>query len=507
MTAEGRPADILALEPVHAELRVRSVRSGLIAAGGRVAQGVISLGSVAILARLLTPSDFGVIAMVIPITTVVSMTMHRGLQFALLHEERLNAIQVSRLYWMALRFNLLLLGGMALLGPLLAALYREPRVSLVAAIWAGSLAVQSLGAFHEALLKRQLRFGLLTMVNVTGMFAGAIAAIIVAAAGGGHLALLLQWVVWDLVRCAGAMTLCRWRPDRHEWSGAAEPVVDRLSSYGNNFAMHRGVYWAGRQADRMVVGYIAGAAPLGLYDGARRWSWYAFHELFQSMTDVVIATLSRARTDVSRFRAFFRQGLMAFLMPPLAVIAFVFVEADGAVRVLLGDRWLDAIPLVRIMCVGAFFDAFSRLTLWLYTAEGRTRQQFHWSLLATPVTLLAIGVGTTGGVRGVAWAFAGTTALLMVPTVAFCLRGSAIQPRDFVAIAWRPVTVSLFAGLLLTLLHPVLPSARHALPGFLAAAATFVAIYVITWLSLPGGIPVTRMMLNGVRQAFASGPS
>jgi PST family polysaccharide transporter len=271
-------SDILALEPAHAELGALGPVGAHCGRRSRRA-GVISLGSVAVLARLLMPSDFGVIAMVMPVTTVASMTMHRGLQFALLHEERLNTSQVSRLYWMALRFNLLLLGGMALLGPLLAACIAN-RVHTVAAIWAGSLAIQSLGTFHEALLKRQLRFGLLTMVNMAGMFAGAVAAIVGATSGGGHLALLLQWVVWDVVRCAGAMTLCRWRPDHHDWSGAAEPVVARLSSYGNHFAMHRGVYWAGRQADRIVVGYIAGAGPLGLYDGARRWSWYAFHELF-----------------------------------------------------------------------------------------------------------------------------------------------------------------------------------------------------------------------------------
>ena len=97
---------------------------------------------------------------------------------------------------------------------------------------------------------------------------------------------------------------------------------------------------------------------------------------------------------------------MAFLIPPLAVIAFVFVEAEAAVSVLLGDRWLDAIPIVRIMCAAAFFDALSRLTMWLYTAEGRTRQQFHWSAITTPVMLLAVGIGATRGVTGVAWAFA-----------------------------------------------------------------------------------------------------
>jgi PST family polysaccharide transporter len=494
--------DLLSLEPVHAELRKRSVRSGLIAAGGRVMQGVIALGSVAILARILTPTDFGLVAMVMPVTTVVSMTMYRGLQVALLHEEAITASQLSRLYWVAFRFNVISVSAMALLGPVLAAIYREPRVTMVAAIWALSLFVQSLCGFHESLLKRQLRFGTLTMVNVTGMFTGAILSIAGAASGMGHFALLLQFLAWDAVRCVAAWTLVKWRPDRREWSGPGDPVISRLSDYGRHFAQHRGVYWAGRQADRIVVGAIAGAAMLGLYDSARRWSWYAFHELFQSVSDVMVTSLSRARANLDRFRSFFRHGLMAFLVPPLAAIAFVFVEAEAAVRVLLGEKWVDAIPIVRIMCGAAFFDAISRLTMWLYTAEGRTRQQFHWSLITTPIMLAAIAAGATRGMRGVAWAFAVTTAALMVPTVAFCLRGSAMRSGDFVAMAWRPVTCSIIAGILLALSDPFLPGSREQLPGFIAALLAYLVLYVMAWMVLPGGVSASRMMRDGVRQAF-----
>ena len=77
---------------------------------------------------------------------------------------------------------------------------------MVAVLWALSLMIQSLGGFHESLLKRQLRFGAVTIVKMTGMLAGAIAAIVAASSGAGHLALLLQFVVWDAVRWAVART-------------------------------------------------------------------------------------------------------------------------------------------------------------------------------------------------------------------------------------------------------------------------------------------------------------
>jgi PST family polysaccharide transporter len=507
MTSTGEratPSDILALGSVQAELRTRSVRSGLIAAAGRITQGVIGLGSVAVLARVLTPSEFGVVAMVTPVTTMVSMTMHRGLHYALLHEDELTSRQVSQLYWLAQRHNLGLVTIMALLGPVLAWVYQEPRVTLVAIIWAASTGVQGMGTMFESLLKRQLRFGALTMVNVLGMLLGTLVAIASANAGARHVALVMQFVVWDLVRFLGAIMLCRWRPGRLDWSTPTDPVVVRLVTYGGHFTLHRAVYWAGRQTDRILVGIIGGAGSLGIYDGARRWSWYAFHELFQSVTDVVIASLSRARRDIERFREFARHGMMAFLIAPLGAIAFVFVESEAAVRVLLGDRWLDAIPLVRIMCAAAFCDSLSRLTMWIYTVEGRTRQQFYWSLVVTPIMLVALAVGARlNGVTGVAWAFAGFTIAFMVPTIVFCLRGSALGPSDMVALAWRPVLTALVAASLIMITREWLPGVRTQLPGLLASAAAYSVFYIVTWLALPGGISVTRSLRISIAEAFA----
>jgi hypothetical protein len=109
-------------------------------------------------------------------------------------------------------------------------------------------------------------------------------------------------------------------------------------------------------------------------------------------------------------------------------------------------------------------------------------------------------------VNGVAWAFAGTTAALMIPTVTYCLRGSAIRGSDFIAFAWRPVTASFTAGLLLTLAHPILP-ARARLPGFLLAAASFAVFYVGAWVALPGGRSAARKMRDGVSHAFAEAQS
>jgi PST family polysaccharide transporter len=471
------------------ELRLgaRAARSGIVVAGGRIVQGIVSLASVAVLARLLTPSDFGVLAMVLPVALIVDMTINAGLHVAVMHEAQLSDAQVSRLFWIGQRFNALVLAAMALSAPLLAKFYGEPRVTAVALIWTAALAFHGLGAFPEALLKRHIQFGLLTAIEVGAMIVAVAVAIAAAALGWRNIALVLQVVTWNGLRCIGAFAAARWLPSRPRRAVTPDADIDRLVRYGASFGGSRAVYWLGRQADRMVVGYTSGAAILGLYDSARRWSWYPFQELFLSLTDVAIATLSRARLDAVRFRQYCRRGFTAFLALPMPAIAFVGLEADLVVRVLLGERWMAAVPMVRIMCGAAFVDSVGRLTSWLYAAEGRTREQLHWSVVSTAVTLVAV-LGAAGkGAVGVTWAFALATIALAVPGIAYCLRTSVLSAADFAAGVWRPVVATLLAASGWVVVRTWLPAAEAMLVRLTVTAIVFGAFYALGWVALPGG--------------------
>ena len=473
-------------------LGARAARSGAVVATGRVLQGVISLASVTILARLLTPSDFGVLAMVLPVALIVSMTINRGLHVAVMHEAELSPVQISRLFWIAQRFNIVLLGTMALSAPLLAWVFREPRVTRVALLWTLALAFQSLGTFAEAMLKRRIRFGMLAAIELSATVVGVSTAITAAALGYPDIALVIQIVVSQFLRCVGAYVASGWRPARSPGSHAPDATVDRLVRYGSDFGLARAVYWLGRQIDRIVVGYVSGASVLGLYDSARRWSWYPFQELFLSMTDVVVASLSQARTDRARFREYCRRGFTAFLALPMPAIAFVGIEADVVVRVLLGERWLAAVPMVRIMCGAAFLDSIGRLTSWLNSAEGNTRQQLEWSTVGTVVTLAAVVATARQDALAVTWAFAIVTAALVVPGVIYCLRSSQLRAADFVLAVWRPTTSAVLASIVWFGLRDVVIDEGMPLIKLVVSGIAFSALYALAWVALPGGRSATR---------------
>ena len=113
----------------------------------------------------------------LPITILLHGVLNLGLHFAALQREDLDHEGLSRLFWFSSWFNLLLVGGMALLGPLMALLYDDPRVVGVTLVWAVALYVMNVGAFHETLLKRQMRFAALVSIHTIAMAIGILVAI------------------------------------------------------------------------------------------------------------------------------------------------------------------------------------------------------------------------------------------------------------------------------------------------------------------------------------------
>lgn len=486
-----------------ADLRYHSVRSGFVATLGRAFQILLQIAAVMVLARILTPEDFGVQAMVLPITILVNMVAIHGLQTAIIHRDELDQTGTSALFWLALRVNLGISILMAACGPLLAMLYDDDRVTGYAAAWALIILGASTAAVHEALLKRQMRFATVTIAHVTALTVGVIAAIVAAFLGARHWALLIQIGVMELGRTAIMWFVSGWRPDSPNAAAPAPADAIPLRAYWAGLAGFRVVSWLGDHLDRIVVGAIAGASVLGLYDAARRWAWFAFIELFTTLSDVAVATLSRVQKDAALYRTYVRATLLPMLALPLPASAFIYVAATDVVRVLLGDQWLGMQPYLRLMCIAAFMGSVGRLSQWIYLSRGETGRQLRWALISSPVLILCVVIGTRWGALGVATGFAGATALLSIPNVAWAVRGSALSLRDVLAVAVRPASASIFAALVLGGFRSVLPPDVPLLLRFVAQAAVFGGAYALAWIVTPEGRSALRQSLAVTRDLRA----
>lgn len=495
-------------DAVRADLRGHSVRSGVIAVSARAAQALLQLGAVVILARILTPADFGVIAYVVPLAVLALQVATGALQSAVIHREQLDQAQASRLFRQAAVINFAMTAVLAAVAPLIARFYDEPRVTAVTVAWAGIVYLASLAAIPEALLKRQLRFGLIMGAHVGSLALSTIIAIAAAFAGAGYWALFLQVSTTPLTRGAVVWFVSGWRPVRRGSQdagvsgdeAAVESGVLAMRRYWAGLAGFRVVSWAGDQLDRVLVGFTGSASALGFYDGARRWGWYPLTELIISLNDVAVSSFSRARERAEQYRSYVRNGLLPVLALPLPLIAFIFVAAEEVILVLLGDQWVEAAPFLRLMCVAAFIGAPARLTPWLYLSLGQTSRQLRWAVFQTIATVAALLVGMREGPIGVAAAFTAITCLLTWPAVAWAVQESPVTVRDIVRVVARPMIASLAAAAGLAAVRAGLTVTGPLLLRVAVEVAVFAVVFVLVWLILPGGLAAMRQAAGALRE-------
>jgi PST family polysaccharide transporter len=244
---------------------------------------------------------------------------------------------------------------------------------------------------------------------------------------------------------------------------------------------------------------------LGLYSSALRWSQFPFRQIHSPLLGVAVASFSRVQQDPEAYRANVRLGLLPVFTVSMPALVFLFVEARSVILLILGDQWLGAVPMFRLLCIAAFATSLTRVTKWLYLSQGTTRREFAWSLISTPIMVLGVAVGVPWGVVGIAAGYTTATVLLAYPSIVFCLRVSHLSERDFFGTALRPALASLVAGAVLAGSGPLLPSGGSLPLVLLAKAAILALVFALCWILTPGGRRAAADVLRLMPELWSAG--
>ena len=539
--------------PAADELARRGAAGGLWALGANGLQLVLAVASTMLLARVLDPSDFGLFAMAMVAFALVAPLRDLGLPPALVQRAVVRRAELPALR----RFNAaatLLLGALVVLAGLaLAAFYDEPRVARLAPWLALALVLRGLLNVTYGLLLRAMAWRTLAGIELASYAAGAALGCVLALRGAGVGALIAQQLAWFGTQAALLHVAARRGrapelasaddgpdgPDGQGGDGArharrAAPGLRHYLDYARPVSGARLTTELVAQADRLALGRFADVATLGLYQNALRWASLPLLQLMLPLGSIATATLSRLADDPVRLRAAVRElfELVASLLVPL--FAFLALAADPIVPLLLGERWIAAVPAFRLLALAMLFEGVDRVASWLHLALGHVGARLRWVLVASPPLALAPVLGAlvagdglappgagadaqvgAGIAAGVAAALLAARASLAVPALLWAVRGTALGARDALLPWTRPLAASLAgagASLLVRAAAPsALPGAFADAPGASApfaaralelavAAVPFWTVYALAWLALPGGVPRVRRLAGLLRR-------
>ena len=487
---------------VASDLPRRSVRGGAVVLAGQVATVGLGLVSAAVLARLLTPEAYGLIAMAAAFIALVTTFAELGLAQATVQRSRITDEQVNALFWI----NAALGVGAASLGLVLARpiawFYGEPALAPVVMGLSVAFVLTGISSQHRAVLQRRMRFATLTIVDVSSL-AGAIALAIGAAAlGAGHWALVLLAVSTAGLRAAGLWATSGWRPGRPARAEGLGSMI-RFGAYLSGTSLFGTLM---RNLDRILIGRFFGPAVAGYYFNAHRLLLMPVSQLNAPLSSVALPTLSRLQDDPERFRLFYRRGVEVVAAASFPAVLTCLIAADHLVPVVLGGQWADSIPIFKALAPAALLASVNVVTSWVYVPLGRTDRQFRWHVFRSCCVMIGFAIGLPWGALGLAIAFSTTACLLRIPAILYCFHGTFLRLGDVVDATWR---VGAAAGMAAALAVPVAirvgADAPH-LPKLALIAATFGLAYLAAWVVVPGGLGRLSAMLATARHLRPGGP-
>lgn len=398
--------DALSTEHLRADLKGRSVRGGLFTVSSQAAQFVIQSISTVVLARLLTPADFGLVAMVTAVTGLATAFVDLGLTEATIQCQKIDENQVSVLFWINVAIGLALTLVTASLAPALGWLYHEPRLRGITYLLSLTFLISGLRSQHDALLKRQMRFSSLAVRDVTS-FAGAVfVAIAMAWQGAGYWALVALPLITNSAQMVLSWVMVRWLPGLPR----RDSKVASLIAFGSHVAASYFVTNVIRSADNVLIGWYWGAGPLGLYSRAYNLLMLPVRQLSAPAASVTIPAFSRIQSDPERFARYYLRATNMIMWISAPLFGFLFVAAKPVIILMLGNQWKEAAPVFQILAVSALGQLLLESTIWLLVSRGQSQRLFRLLIFISPIIVGSFAIGLPFGIKGVA--LSGSLALL-----------------------------------------------------------------------------------------------
>ena len=473
------PEAEVAVRAPGGELRGRLVRQG---AHTALFQGVgfaVRFASTVILARLLTPGDFGLFTMLAGVTLLLMTVSDLGLPVAVVQRRELRHEQVSALFWINVGLSTTAGCLLLLLSPLLAHFYGEPRLVAFSVPFAIGLFAGGLGLQHGGLLSRQLRFRDRAIVITTSQLLGVATGIAAAGAGLSYWSLALMFLASTAARSAGFWIACRWRPGRLRRGVGLRPLL----AFGVNLTAAGVLSTVARTLDGILIGWRWRADALGYYNRAHALVFVPIYQLvLTQFFGITEAALSRLQGDPERYRRYYLRALSLVsgaIMPPLALIA---VLSRDLVYVSLGAPWLATAPLVAALAVAGLGLPFAGAISWLYVALGRTDRARNWHAWLAAIFALCFVAGLPFGAVGVAIGYAVCLLGTSIPGIYLATRGSPVEGWDTVRATWRPLLASPMVAAVAAAARAQLdaePSAIALVAGVAAGAGAWLGLFAL----------------------------
>ncbi len=392
-----------------ASLRDRTLR-GLGWSGiSQIMRQSLQIGISVLLARLLAPSDFGALAMVMVFSGFAASFSDLGLGAALVQKQDVKPKHYSTMFCLQLVVGAVLSVLLAAAAPLIAGFYKNPRLTGLCLVLAPTFILAAFAGVPMALLQKALAFRTIARIETTAALGSGTAAVLLALNGFGVWSLVAQALLTVLLTSILSWHLAPQRISLSFDSGAWRELRRfSVSLTGYNFIN----YWI-RNLDNLIVGKFIGPIALGLYSRAYSLMLYPIIQVSGTVSRVMFSAMASIQDQTERLREIYLRAARLIALFTFPIMAGMSVLADLFVVTVFGPAWADTAGVLRILAAVGLLQSVGTTLGWIYTARGRTDIMLRFGMVAGAVYAVAFLIGLRWGVVGVAGAYAASGFFLL----------------------------------------------------------------------------------------------
>lgn len=362
---------------------------------------VVSVGVFLVLARLLTPTAFGLVSLAAVFVSFMEVFVEQGFGEAIIQRGKLLPGHLDSAFWACAALGIVTtLIGLAVAGPL-ARLMGEPALGPILRALSPTLAITGLVSTAEAILRRELQFGSLAVRTMIGALVGGMAGMVAAFAGMGAWSLVIQALTQSIVGAAVIWLAVPWRPGFNTSWGRLRELLDFSSSVlGMNL-----LNFFNRQADNLLIAAVLGTTALGYYSVAYRILLMLTEIMARAINSVTLPTFSRIQDDTARLKGGYLMATRISATISTPIFLGLAALAPEVIPVVFGSKWDAAVPVMQILAFIGLLHACIYFSSSVLLSMGMPRKALLISVANAVTNVTAFAIAVHWGIVAVAAAY------------------------------------------------------------------------------------------------------
>jgi O-antigen/teichoic acid export membrane protein len=440
-------------EHLQVDLKGKSIKGGLRTVGAQIFSFALNVATTILLARLLLPEDYGIVAMVTSFTGFVLIFKDLGMSQAIIQQDGLNQIIVSKVFWFNVWVSFFLALIIISLGPLLVMFYKEPRLLSISFLYALTAIAGGVSTQHSALLSRQMQFKALSNITMLASLFSLLPALIMAYLGLGYWSLVAINILNPLISAILLWMFCDWRPT---WT-KVDKSIKSFIIFGAGVSGFNMINYFSRNLDNILIGKYLGSGPLGLYSKAYQLLMLPITQLRDPLNAVGIPAMSALKDKPESYRQYYFQFLFLLSFFSMPIVVFLYITARPIILFLLGPNWVEASTIFKLLAITAFIQPIASTRGMVMLSLGLSTRYFMWGVYNMISVVIAFFIGINYGLTGLAISYAIVNYLILIPSLMYCFKDTPISVNQFFISIIPIAIISISAGIFLEILIFYLP--------------------------------------------------